>query len=79
MYETIFEMMTEMFPNKKFVTALEIAKFLDCEIEMIQRWSKKGKPESRPPRLLVGREARYPMAEFCKWLSTQKAREGLWS
>jgi predicted DNA-binding transcriptional regulator AlpA len=68
-FVTTFE---EIFPKKAFLTLADVTEVLQCEEQVIYNWSKRADPRKRPPRIIVGREIRFPKKEFAKWLAHEQ-------
>ena len=61
-----------LFPGKIFLTLEDVANLLSCSPKVIYNWTKRSNPIRRPPRLLVGKELRFPKREFVRWLSEEQ-------
>jgi hypothetical protein len=55
--------------DKAVLTVQDVAKLLECDPKVIQNWAKRSDPKRRPPRLIIGKEVRFPTKAFCAWLS----------
>jgi hypothetical protein len=55
--------------NKAVLTVEDVAKLLECDPKVIHNWAKRSDPNKRPPRLIIGKEVRFPTKAFCAWLS----------
>ncbi len=73
MDDSFIEYADQMFPKKAVLTMEEVAQFLDCEISIIVNWVKRSDPRKRPPKLIVGKEVRFPKREFMRWLVQEQA------
>lgn len=62
----------EIFPKKPFLTIDDITGVLQCQEQVVYNWSKRADPKKRPPRILVGKEVRFPRREFAMWLATEQ-------
>ena len=59
-------------PKKPLLTLQEAATLLECDPKTIRNWTKRSDPSKRPPRLIIGREVRFPAREFCQWIVKQQ-------
>ena len=73
MNELIQEIGT-IFPEKALLTAEDISKALECEVQTIHNWSKRSNPKRRPPRIIVGKEVRFPKKHFLLWFAEEQLR-----
>lgn len=71
MYESLLQSADDLFPDKAFLTIEDVAKFLDCEEQVIHHWTKRPNIQKRPPRLMVGKTTRFPKKDFVRWLSSE--------
>lgn len=69
MFETLSQELDRQFAQEAFLTLDEVAKFLKCSEQVIYNWTRRSDPKRRPPRLIVGKEIRFPKREFAKWLA----------
>ncbi len=74
MVQSLLEAADETFPQKSILTAEDIAKFLDCDPQIIYNWARRSDPTRRPPRLIVGKSIRFPKREFFKWLAVDQGK-----
>ena len=68
MLETIMNECDEVFKGKLFLTVEDIMGLLGCDEKTIYNWTKRSNPNRRPPRIIVGKELRFPKKPFLKWL-----------
>lgn len=76
LFESLIQEVESRFPKKIFLTLEEVVQILDCSKDTVERWAKRSDPAKRPPRVLVGREVRFPKREFVKWLTSQQSASG---
>ena len=74
MYQSLLESADLRFPNKAVLTAEEIAQILECEAQIIYNWVRRSDRSRRPPRLIVGKDVRFPKRDFFKWLAEDQER-----
>jgi excisionase family DNA binding protein len=72
MFETLFEEVNRLYPEKGLLTLQEVCNFLECEPQTIYNWTKRSEPKRRPPKIAVGREVRFPKKEFVRWLAQEQ-------
>jgi predicted DNA-binding transcriptional regulator AlpA len=71
-FEALLEEVNRLYPAKGLLTLDEVCNFLECERQVVYNWSKRSEPKKRPPRILVGREVRFPKKDFVKWLALEQ-------
>ena len=76
MYEQLIEELERSFPSKSFLTVDEICTALDCDKQTIYNWSKRQNPKRRPPRIIVGKDVRFPRRPFVLWFAQEQGRVG---
>jgi excisionase family DNA binding protein len=74
MYETLFQEMERLYPQKGLLTVEEICEFLSCDKETVYNWTKRSNRKRQPPRLMIGKTLRFPKKDFAKWLSEEQLR-----
>ena len=62
-----------LFPDKVFLTLAEVANLLNCPDKVIYNWTKRSNPKKRPPRIIVGKELRFPKRELARWLMQEQS------
>lgn len=72
MFETLLEGAEQAFPKKTLLTIDEIAQFLDCEPDVVYNWTRRSDPARRPPKIIVGKEVRFPKKDFFRWLANDQ-------
>lgn len=72
MMDTLLEDAERMFPQKSVLTVDEIAKFLECDPVTIYNWVRRSDRARRPPKIMVGKEIRFPKRDFFKWLAHEQ-------
>ena len=75
MDEALTQVFEQAFEGKHFLSAIEIAEFLNCSPKVIYNWMKRSDPNRRPPRFRFGQETRFPKKEFVKWLVEEQGRD----
>jgi hypothetical protein len=58
--------------DKPLLRIEDVSDLLECDARVIMNWTKRIDPKRRPPRLLVGKEIRFPTRAFCIWLSHEQ-------
>lgn len=76
MDSSLIEYADHLFPKKAVLTVQEVAQFLDCNPDIIYNWIKRSDPAKRPPKLIVGKEVRFPKREFLRWLVQEQGNRG---
>ncbi len=71
MFESLLHEVEQMFPSNAFLTVEDVTKLLKCSEKVIYNWSKRPDPKRRPPRLMVGKEVRFPKKDFIRWLAEE--------
>lgn len=74
MLNTLLEDVNLLYPGRAFLTVLELADFLACDVKVIYNWTKRTDPKRQPPRLLIGKSLRFPKKEIIKWLAHEQLR-----
>ena len=69
MFESLLLELERHCPNSALLTIDDVASFLACDKKVIYNWGKRTDPKMRPPRIMVGREVRFPKRDFCQWLA----------
>lgn len=72
MAETLIEDAERNFPQKSVLTIEDIAKFLDCDPKIVYNWIRRSDPKRRPPKIIVGKQIRFPKRDFFKWLAVEQ-------
>lgn len=72
MTEGMLQIFDELFPKKAFLTVEDVMSVLQCGDHVVYNWSKRSDPRKRPPRIIVGKEIRFPKKEFAKWLAVEQ-------
>ena len=72
MLDSIIEELSEKYKEKSFLSLGDVCDLLGCERNAVYNWTKRADPQRRPPRILVGREIRFPKKEFLKWLCREQ-------
>ncbi len=76
MYETLVAEFEDLFPKRAFLTKAEICEVLSCLPRVVESWCERTDPARRPPRLVIGREVRFPKRDFVKWLVREQSAAG---
>jgi len=71
MLESLMQEVEQLFPSNAFLTVEEVTKLLKCSENVIYNWNKRPNPKRRPPRLMVGKQVRFPKKEFVRWLADE--------
>ena len=74
MYEALMEGAELAFPKKAVLTVEEVAQILDCNPKIIYNWTRRSDPKRRPPKLMIGKEIRFPKREFFRWLAEDQEK-----
>lgn len=72
--ETLGRIIESKFAEKNWLTTGDLAEVFECDAKAIHSWIKatlKLPEEKHPPRIKLGREVRFPKAEFLVWIGTQ--------
>jgi len=67
------DLLKKRFETKIFLTPDDLSGVLECERDVIINWTRK-EEKYRPPRIIVGRDIRFPKAEFLDWLMKTQFR-----
>jgi predicted DNA-binding transcriptional regulator AlpA len=73
MIESIMEEVNVMFAGKAFLRTEDVMKLLECSEQVVYNWIKRHDARKRPPRIVVGKEIRFPKREFVKWLAEEQS------
>ena len=68
--------LNELFKGKIYLSIQDVSSLLGCEPQIVHNWTRRSDPRRRPPRILVGKELRFPRREFAKWLATEQISSG---
>ena len=71
MFESLMQEVDQLYASHAFLTTDEVATFLKCSEKVIYNWNKRSDPKRRPPRLMVGKEVRFPKKDFIRWLANE--------
>ena len=74
MTDTLLQEIEELFKGKPFLTIEDVTQLLTCDEEVVYNWTKRSDPKRRPPRIIVGKDLRFPKREFIKWLAEDQGR-----
>ena len=74
MFESLLQSAEQRFPSKAVLSVDEIATFLDCNPQVVYNWLRRSSAARRPPRIIVGKDIRFPMREFFKWLAEDQGK-----
>lgn len=72
--ETLGRIIEKKCADRNWLTPADLAEVFECEAKAIHSWIKSTMklPEGKqPPRFKLGREVRFPKAEFLVWIGTQ--------
>ena len=75
-HETLHRIIETKFAEKNWLTPGDLAEVFECDAKAIHSWIKSmlKLPEDRhPPRFKLGKEVRFPKAEFLVWLANHQA------
>ena len=73
---SILSEVEELFKGKVFLSVDDIAVLLGCDPQIVHNWTKRPDPRKRPPRILVGKELRFPRRDFVRWLLAEQLSIG---
>lgn len=76
MVEALIEELERSFPGKAVLTVSDVCQFLGCSEKVIYNWTKRSDSRRRPPRIIVGKEIRFPKRPFINWLATEQSTDG---
>ncbi len=71
--DSLLKEIDEIFKGKLFLTIQDIMALLSCDENTIYNWTKRSNPSRRPPRIIVGRELRFPKKAFLQWLLQEQS------
>jgi predicted DNA-binding transcriptional regulator AlpA len=72
LFSALFSEMNELYKEKLFLTMEDVTSLLSCSKTVVYNWAKRMDPKKRPPRIIVGKEVRFPKREFLKWLMDEQ-------
>jgi len=72
--QSVVQEMSSIFPDKALLTVDDVCKSLECDERTVYNWSKRQNPKRRPPRILVGRDVRFPKRTFLLWFAEEQLR-----
>ena len=70
MSRSVLEELEEQFRGKIFLTMQDVVNLLECSEGTVYNWVRRRNHKRRPPRIVVGREVRFPTKAFLAWLLT---------
>jgi predicted DNA-binding transcriptional regulator AlpA len=70
MSHSILEELEGQFHGKIFLTMQDVVGLLGCSEGTVYNWVRRRNHKRRPPRVVVGREVRFPTKAFLNWLLT---------
>jgi predicted DNA-binding transcriptional regulator AlpA len=70
------EEVSRTIPEKAFLSMNDVCELLACSPTVIYNWVKRADPKRRPPRIVIGREVRFPKGEFLRWLAEEQTTKG---
>jgi len=76
MTDTLTQEIDEIFKGKPFLTLGDVSQLLGCDVQIVHNWTRRSDPRKRPPRIMVGKELRFPRREFVRWLVTEQLSSG---
>jgi NADPH-dependent ferric siderophore reductase len=71
----LLEEAEEQFPKKSVLTMEDIASYLECDPKIIYNWTRRSDPSRRPPKIIVGKQLRFPKRDFFRWLAAEQGTQ----
>lgn len=62
-----------LFPEKPLLSVADVARFLSCEERVVHNWLKRG-GDGTPPKLIIGKEVRFPKETLIQWIAEYKGQ-----
>ena len=62
----------ELFKGKLYLNVDDVAKLLGCEEKIVHNWTRRSDSRRRPPRIIVGKEVRFPKYDLLDWLELEQ-------
>lgn len=72
--ETLLKDLELATKDKPLLSTEDIATLLGCSVKVIYNWTRRIDPERRPPRVVIGRQVKFPRTEFFRWLVKEQNR-----
>lgn len=77
MDEAVFSEVDQIFKNKIYLTIQDVADLLGCDPQIVFNWTRRSDPRKRPPRILVGKDVRFPKRDLVRWLAQEQLDSGV--
>lgn len=74
MTETLIKDMEALLKDKPLLTIEDIAAVCGCTKTVVYNWTRRSEVSRRPPRILIGRQVRFPRTDFFLWLIREQER-----
>jgi excisionase family DNA binding protein len=75
MTESLIKDIEAVFKEKPLLTMEDIATVFGCTKKVVYNWTRRSEISRRPPRVVIGRQVRFPRTEFIQWLVREQGRK----
>jgi len=75
MSESLIKDFEAVFKEKPLLTMEDIAGVCGCTKKVVYNWTRRSEVDRRPPRVVIGRQVRFPRTEFILWLVREQERK----